>query len=224
MKMWHCDVFSTVINIAMYQFCICHTWVNYNSLGGGCGVHSPFLSLCHIQFHFTKHLNGCCACLCSFGSLSSCQTSTTNALFSQSRPAQAVFRIDTNSIIVSNYKYLGVFEWKLNYKSYKTRIKLLELLIGAKGAIKLSLRYNWPDLSKAAGIIISVWFIVSALVVSLYKYPFASSPRGHEKSQVWMTLASCSICSLCIHKNPANHYINGWLTDPGVLFIWTVVS
>ena len=102
-------------------------------------------------------------------------------------PAQAVFHIDTNSIIVSNYKYLGVFEWRLNYKSCKTWIKLLERLIGGKGAVKLSLTFNWPNVSKAGGVASSLWFIGSVLVVNLNKYLFTLSPTGYKKSQ-------CTLC------------------------------
>lgn len=96
-----------------------------------------------------------------------------------------MFHIDTNSIIVSNYKYLGVFEWRLNYKSCKTWIKLLELLMGGEGAVKLSLRFNWPNVSKASGVASSLWFIGSVFVVSLNKYLLASSLTGHNTSQCW---------------------------------------
>jgi len=92
-------------------------------------------------------------------------------LSSQSRPAQAVFHIDTNSIIVGNYKYLGVFEWRLNYKSCKTWIKLPELLMGEERAVKLSLGSNWLNVFEASGVASSWWFIVSSrsrLFVSWY--------------------------------------------------------
>lgn len=68
---------------------------------------------------------------------------------------------------------------------------MLELLIGRKGALKLSLS-NMPNLSKAAGMASSVWSFGNALVVSLYKYPFASTPRGYRKSQVWVRLVAFS--------------------------------
>lgn len=98
-----------------------------------------------------------------------------------------MFHIDTNSIIVSNYKYLGVFEWRLNYKSSKTWFKLLEFFVGGKGAVKLSFTFNWLNVCKAGGVASSLWFIGSVFVVSLNKYLFASSPTGYKKSQC----ASC---------------------------------
>lgn len=170
----------------------CHTQVNYNHLRRGCGVHSPFLSLCHISFNFTKHLNRCRACcLCSFESLSFCQMSTTNALSSQSRPAQAVFHIDTNSIIVSNYKYLGVFEWRLNYESYKTWIKLLQLLMGGEGAVKLSLRFNWPNVSKASYVATHLWCTGSVFAVSLNKISLSLITHMEQQKPVWVSSAAC---------------------------------
>ena len=63
--------------------------------------------------------------------------------------------------------------------------------MGGEGAVKLSLRLNWPNFSKASGVASSLWFIGRVSVVSLNKYLWASLPTGHEKKPEWVRSAAC---------------------------------
>lgn len=63
--------------------------------------------------------------------------------------------------------------------------------MGGEGAVKLSLRFNWPNFSKASGVAGSLWFIESVFVVSFNKYLLASSATGGQEKLVWMRLEAC---------------------------------
>lgn len=84
----------------------------------------------------------------------------------------------------------GCLSGALNYKSCKTWIKLLEPLMGVEGAVTPSLRFNWPNFSKASGVASGLRFIGSVFVVSLSKYLLASSPTGHKEKPVWLRAAA----------------------------------
>lgn len=87
----------------------------------------------------------------------------------------------------------GCLSRVLNYKSCKTWIKLFEPLMGGEGAITLSLRFNWPNFSKASSVASRLWFIGSVFVVSLNKFLLASSPMGHKEKPLWLRGAVCWI-------------------------------
>lgn len=84
----------------------------------------------------------------------------------------------------------GCLSGVLNYKSCKTWIKLLEPLMGVEGAVTPSLRFNWPNFSKASGVASGLRFIGSVFVVSLSKYLLASSPTG-QKRKASVVESSC---------------------------------
>lgn len=85
----------------------------------------------------------------------------------------------------------GCLSRVLNYKSCKTWIKLFEPLMGGEGAITLSLRFNWPNFSKASSVASRLWFIGSVFVVSLNKFLLASSPMGHKEKPLWLREVVC---------------------------------
>lgn len=107
----------------------------------------------------------------------------------------------------------GCLRGVLNYKSCKTRIKLLKPLIGGEGAVKLSLWFNWPNFAKASGLASGLWVIGNVFVVSLNKYVLASLPLGHKKSQgEWEQQPTEATCT-CGNPNACPCLMNGALTS-----------